>query len=531
MEQQNKISAKALYQTHKAIRQPYLKRAERAAELTVPYLMPKEGTTGSTDMVEPSQGLGARCLRHAASKLMNSLFPVNQPFFKNIVDDITLQKLSEQAGEINRGDVEDALSSRERAVMVEFNTSKFRPIAFEACRHLVLSGNYLVYVPTKGSPRGWRLDSYVINRDGAGNILDIIIEEEIARTALPEEISKQLPSTQGTGREDTIKVYTKVTLQEDGKTYIVTQEADELELTSEFGGEFTKDTLPFVALRFSYVEGEDYGRGMVDEYIGDLATLDALSKALREGTIQGAKVVWMVAPNSTVKATKLAQAENGGFVQGNPEDVRPLRLEKHADFSVAENYIGKLTERLSYAFMLNSAVQRQGERVTAEEIRYVAMELDQAMGGTYSLMSEEFQMPMAKLFQLRMEYSRKVPPLPKEISNTTIVTGLEALGRGSDLTNLDALVAGAQQVVGPQATAQYLNVGEYFKRRSAALGIDTKNLIRSQEEIEQAEQQQQMMQMAQHMGPAAIQQMGKAAENGAMPEEEQTGETIEPNTE
>lgn len=528
MEDLNKISAKALYASLKSTRSPYQKRAERAAELTVPYLMPKEGTTGSTDFVEPSQGLGARCLRHAASKLMNSLFPVNQPFFKNVVDDITLQKLSEAAGELDRGIVEEALSSRERAVMVEFNTSLFRPIAFEACRQLVLAGNYLVYVPTEGRPRGWRLDSYVVNRDGSGNILDIIIREEIALTALPEAIRSKVKSDEGASRDQTVEVYTKVTLQEDGDTYVVTQEVDEIEMEGDYGGEYTKDTLPFVALRFSYVEGEDYGRGMVDEYIGDLVSLEELTKALREGTIQGAKVVWMVSPNSTTKPHKLAAVKNGGFVQGNPEDVRALRLEKHADFSVAESYIQKLTERLSYAFMLNSAVQRQGERVTAEEIRYVAMELDQAMGGTYSLMSEEFQMPIAKLFQIRMEHSRKVPPLPKEISNTTIITGLEALGRGSDLNNLDALVAGAQQILGPEATAQYLNPGEYFKRRSAALGIDTKGLIRSDEEIAQAEQQQQMAMMAQHLGPAAIQQMGKAAENGAMPEEEPTGEDIDP---
>lgn len=54
-----------------------------------------------------------------------------------------------------------------------------------------------------------------------------------------------------------------------------------------------------------------------------------------------------------------------------------------------------IESRLSYAFMLNSAVQRSGERVTAEEIRYVANELEDTLGGIYSILSQELQLPLA----------------------------------------------------------------------------------------------------------------------------------------
>ena len=58
-------------------------------------------------------------------------------------------------------------------------------------------------------------------------------------------------------------------------------------------------------------------------------------------------------------------------------------------------------------------------------------------------------------------------------------------------------LAGANQVVGPQAVTQYLNVSDYFKRRATALGIETEGLIKTEEEIQQAMQQAQMMEMAQ----------------------------------
>lgn len=62
---------------------------------------------------------------------------------------------------------------------------------------------------------------------------------------------------------------------------------------------------------------------------------------------------------------------------------------------IAKMTADAIESRLSYAFMLNSAVQRSGERVTAEEIRYVANELEDTLGGIYSILSQELQLPLA----------------------------------------------------------------------------------------------------------------------------------------
>ena len=52
---------------------------------------------------------------------------------------------------------------------------------------------------------------------------------------------------------------------------------------------------------------------------------------------------------------------------------------------------------MSYAFLLNTAIQRDAERVTAQEIRYMAQQLETAMGGIYSLLSQEFQLPLVTI--------------------------------------------------------------------------------------------------------------------------------------
>ena len=76
-----------------------------------------------------------------------------------------------------------------------------------------------------------------------------------------------------------------------------------------------------------------------------------------------------------------------------------------------------------------------------------------------------------------------------EFINPVIITGVEALGRGHDLQKLDMFLAGAAQVVGPEAVAQYVNVGEYFKRRATSLGIKTDGLVKTDEQMAQEAQQ------------------------------------------
>ena len=55
-------------------------------------------------------------------------------------------------------------------------------------------------------------------------------------------------------------------------------------------GSYTKKKCPFLALRFTSMDGEDYGRGYVEEYLGDLKSLESLTQSIVEGSAAAAKV-------------------------------------------------------------------------------------------------------------------------------------------------------------------------------------------------------------------------------------------------
>lgn len=100
----------------------------------------------------------------------------------------------------------------------------------------------------------------------------------------------------------------------------------------------------------------------MSEYIGDLVSLDGLSQAILEGSAAMSRILFLVNPAGTTDVNALTKAPNGGFVSGLPSTSNTLRVDKAGDFRVALEQANSIRERLSYAFLLNSAVQRGGER-------------------------------------------------------------------------------------------------------------------------------------------------------------------------
>ena len=491
-------SAKALYSSLEGHRYQYLDRARQCSKLTLPYVMPEEGFGAHSRLDTPFQGVGARGVNNLASKLLLALLPPNAPFFRLNVDTFKLQEEGAPLELIT--EIEASLQSVEEAVMAEISRESYRTGLHEALKQLIITGNSLVYLPDSGGMRVFRLDRYVVKRDPMGNVTQIVTRENLSFKTLPEEMQQIVGDD--VDADGNVSLYTAILLNDSNKWEIFQDINDTRVPNSE--GAYEKDKSPFIPLRFSRVDGENYGRVYVEEYLGDLQSLESLTRAIVEGSSAAAKVLFLVNPNGTTRQRVLAEAPNGAIVQGSANDVTTLQLQKGSDFQVAQATMNEIKDRLGHSFLLTSGVVRNAERVTAEEIRMLSQELETAIGGLYSLLSNELQIPLVNRLMAAMNKAKRLPKLPKDIVNPVIITGVEALGRGNDLQKLDLFLAGAAQVVGPQAVAEYVNVGEYFKRRAVSLGIKTQGLVKSEEEIQAVMQQQQQMQLTEKLGPAGI---------------------------
>lgn len=493
--------AKSLYSKLKSDRDAYLTRARDCARLTIPTLIPpSDDNNAHTKYTTPYQGLGARGVNNLASKLLLSLLPPNTPFFKLSIDDFTLEQMTQQEG--MRADVEEALNKVERAVMTELETSSVRISGFEALKHLLVAGNVLVFEQPDGQMRVFPLFRYVVRRDPIGNVLEIVTLEKVSpKTVKPEiletcqvEVKDDDPENKNT--ENTLEVYTWI--RRNGGQWDVSQELNGIEIPGS-DGSYPLDKCPWLALRWNKVDNEDYGRGYIEEYLGDLQSLEALTMAIVQGSAAAAKVLILVKPNGTTSAKVIAEAPNGAVREGDADEVTVLQMDKFHDFQVALKTIEMIVQRLSFAFMLNTSIQRSGERVTAEEIRFMAGELEDALGGVYSILSQEFQLPLVKITMENMAKRKKLPRLPNEVK-PMITTGLEALGRGHDLQRLQIFFQHLAPL-GGETLMLYMNLGDYIKRVGTALGIDMKGLVRSQKEVDAQRQQAQMQELTQALGP------------------------------
>jgi hypothetical protein len=257
------------------------------------------------------------------------------------------------------------------------------------------------------------------------------------------------------------------------------------------------------------VDGEHYGRSYVEEYYGDIASLDALCSAILDGSAAAAQVIHLVHPNSSTNASDLAACPNMGFVEGDKRDIDVYQLDKYADFRTARETIVSIEQRLERAFILNSAIQRNAERVTREEILKMVEDLEAALGGVYSLLAVEFQAPYIACKLKQMTQQKKLPDFPKGFVRPLIVTGVEAIGRGNDKDRLLEMLNVLKETLGPEQLMSVINVDNMIMRLMAAIGIDPDGLLVSPEEKAQATQTAQANTSMQTLGPDMIRAAGQ----------------------
>jgi hypothetical protein len=487
------MNAKAVYDRLKTHREDFLDIAVKASELTLPYLIRRDDETENHKrLVVPWQSVGAKNVVTLASKLMLALLPPQTSFFRLQVRD---DKLGEELSPEIRSELDLSFSKIERMVMDAISASNDRVVIHQAIKHLIVGGNALIYM-SKDGLKHYPMNRFVVNRDGDGNVMEIVTKERIDRKLLGIELPPNKPNEAGQkwSNEDDVDVYTYVRLDTSSGRWVWHQEAFDKILP---GSRSTapKNASPWLVLRFNTVDGEDYGRGRVEEFLGDLKSLEALSQALVEGSAAAAKVVFTVSPSATTKPQTLAKAGNGAIIQGRPDDIGVVQVGKTADFRTASEMAATLERRLAEAFLVLQV--RQSERTTAEEVRLTQMELEQQLGGLFSLLTDEFLKPYLNRYMLVLQRSGQLPKLPKDLVRPEIVAGVNALGRGQDRESLTAFITTIAQTLGPEALVKYINPDEAIKRLAASQGIDVLNLVKSMQDVQAETQQQQ--QMAQQM--------------------------------
>src|SRR4249919_2205960 len=180
------MTAKRLYESLSSDRTAALDVARKASELTIPSLLPPDGSNNSTRLPSPYQSIGAYGVNNLVAKLLLALYPPGNAFFRYILPGT----IAEQAAALSNDDreeMEKKLASTENRAMQRFETSSIRPKKAEELLHLVVAGNVLTYFGDLTDYRLFRLDQYVVSRDAMGRPLEVVVHEKINPRSLDED--------------------------------------------------------------------------------------------------------------------------------------------------------------------------------------------------------------------------------------------------------------------------------------------------------------------------------------------------------
>ncbi len=508
-----------LFESLDSNRGSLLDRLYDFSELTIPGLLPRTGYTQTAQLPVPYSSMPARGITRLASRMVSALYPMNDvPFFELRLD----LPIEPGQGTDPKGAYE-VLGRIERRVSDKLSGTNLRSALYIAMQHIITLGDCMLEVTPEYTFAVHRVDNYVMRRRPDGEWHDMVVRTPVDCSALPQYLldagfenkEKSAEDRFNTDIENSDAVFTHVTKLADGSaTY-------EREYDGRVFESDTYDVCPFVPLGWNHIPGEDYHRGLIEENWSDVRALDGLSESLLDSVAANAEFRFGVNPAGLTEIADIVSSENGSFVPAAPNDVFPIQLANQAQVGATQASVAAKEQALGQVFLMNSASQPTGDRVTATQIRVIATELEQALGGVFGAVSRSFQRPIIRRVMLQMVRDGILVPegegASTEIESAIldqdgvmkieVRSGLAALNREVENDKMMQVMQVAAQLP-PQAT-ESVNWPGMMDRWLATFGIETAGIVKSPEQMQQEQMQAQQAQVAQAGAEAAAVQAGQ----------------------
>lgn len=488
-------------------RKSMLDRCERYARWTIQKMFPDTSyDQNNAELSNAYQSLGAQCVNHLSNYLMMTLFAPSRPFFRLGPNKDAAKELASAPSEA-RAALENKLAVAERESSDMIDKLALRAKLYELLKLLLITGNALMVLDKKGM-RVLNLRNYVTRRDRDGKLTELLIRERIHKDEIEQNARVHMEAL-GMCHPDAhgyVEHIRWVTIK--NNKYAVDQWYGAYKLGEEYSSSHPMAELPYHAVCWDLSSGNHYGTGLVEDYSGDFAALTALSMSTIQAAILNSEFRWMLRPGSMTSAADMSTSRNGDVLYGEQGDLSPvhsgMESKLDANIALADTYV----RRIAQAFMVQSAMTRDAERVTAVELRQNAMELEGGHGGAYSRLAGALQVPLANYCLAESGFDVRGTDW-----EATVITGLAALSRMGDR---DRLIAFTQSLavlnnVPPQVLDR-MKLSTYLEDLASAEGLDRSRYALSEQEYQQEQQARAQAQQEQ----AAQQHAAQAAINNSM---------------
>lgn len=462
-----------------------ISRSEQYGLWTIPSITMDVSVQENQEADKGHVVVGARLVNHLSNRIADTMFPHDKPFFMLVLTPEAKLELEKEVGEEGAGKLAEIVRSStakiEQVAMRILKMTAYRPMAVLALKHMIITGNAVIKRMLDGTRVVYGIRDFCIRRGLQGDMRECILRDPKKFGNLPEATQIALKAIRHDYQDDTpVVLYSHYKLV--GKRWQFQQAADNVMIAApQF---YAPKDLPILPLTWSLARGENYGRGLVEDNAIGFHNLDILTEAMIDLMSAIADIKFLVKTGSVIDVAALNGSLRGSYHQGNEGDITVPEIGKRGDIKIMLEAIAKWERDLSQAFLLNSASTRDAERVTAEEIRLNARELESAYGGLYSRLALEWQ-------QLESEYAINKVDFAAELGSRAkmfeviVVTGLDSLSREGQLDNLRLAIGDMQMLEAvPEEIRGTINPLLFASFVFTNRGVSLKDFMYTQAEID-----------------------------------------------
>tara|TARA_Y100001937_G_scaffold75222_1_gene102226 strand:- start:2019 stop:3614 length:1596 start_codon:yes stop_codon:yes gene_type:complete len=508
-----------------SLRTESLESARHCAALSKPHILPPEGWDEGESLPQTFSALASRGITNLEGRLLLALFPVGQAFFKlkpaakfKYDPDINSELLQE---------FENKLAIHEMVMLAKIEQDDhggsnarragFRSRMRTAISQLLVTGDVLIQMTDAYQIRVHRRDNYVQRRDTGGDVLYMITREQIDPLSMaPEMLEISHPDPEALHEmsvyDRMTELYTRIDWNPVTKTWVITQECNGQQIV-----ESEEKVTPYFTIPYSLPPGGQYGRGIIEDNLGDVRSMNELTERLLDFAAISSKHLFALDYSSQVRPQDLT-LPTGSVIQakvqgGQVSDVGILRTDRAGDFNVVQTVRESLRRDLSAAMLMEAEQLPTYERASRLHVERVAMELEGALGGVYAPIADALQIPLVERLMHLLERDGTLPPLPDDTVEVEAVTGISALSREGDQQKLMQLLQSLSQM-GPDMLGR-IDRGLLLEIMVRHSGVYEPGLVKSDEQVQEeqaaAAQQQQQQMLAEQLTAAGGQMVQQAA--------------------
>ena len=345
------------------------------------------------------------------------------------------------------------------------------------------------------------LDRFACERDDSGFVLRAVLKERHSVANLTDEALKvyeekinQDPNISEDMKklydQGFINIYTSIIWNNSINKYEVW---DELETGDKVSSvkKYDEEGLPWMFPVVNLVHGANYGRPILSMIMGHIKSAEMFRYDVNAIGRLNAHLLYSLDPSSTMRPRDVQKAKSGSVLPLRDGQLNIIQKQAYNELEQASTQLQILNREIGGALLSLQSSLRDGERVTAEEVRARIEETMKSIGVIVTEIETTYIKPLAEKSYFYLKKSGKVPSTISNRLKANIITGQSAFTRDDDLTKFRSMLA---DVANLDLFQENINKDEVLRRFVELYNIENLSLVKTKQEKQQEAQAAQAAQ-------------------------------------